>query len=301
MTLHNIEEINRLNIKIGDHITVTRRGDVIPKIINVLTDLRTGNEQDIIIPEICPVCKEKLKFEEVYIRCDNDKCKGRIVGKIVDFVTKLDIKDFGEKLITALVNRNVLNSIADIYYLKANDISVLDKQGSVSANKVINHINKSRQAPLAKIISGLGIANIGEMAGKDLAKFYKSLSNFKNAKYQELTSINNIGSIVASNIINWISQNNDLLNQLINLNLGIDLSNNQGKLANKTFAFTGALSISRKKFQELIEENGGINSSIKQGLNYLIIGNGAKQPKIDKAKKYQAQIITEQDFYNLLK
>ena len=300
VTLHNIEEINRLNIKIGDHITVTRRGDVIPKIINVLTDLRTGNEQDIIIPEICPVCKEKLKFEEVYIRCDNDKCKGRIVGKIVDFVTKLDIKDFGEKLITALVNRNVLNSIADIYYLKANDISVLDKQGSVSANKVIDHINKSRQAPLAKIISGLGIANIGEMAGKDLAKFYKSLSNFKNAKYQELTSINNIGSTVASNIINWISQNNDLLDQLINLNLGIDLSNNQGKLANKTFAFTGALSISRKKFQELIEENGGINSSIKQGLNYLIIGNGAKQPKIDKAKKYNAQIITEQDFYNLL-
>lgn len=300
VTLHNIEEINRLNIKIGDHITVTRRGDVIPKIINVLTDLRTGNEQDIIIPEICPICKEKLKFEEVYIRCDNDKCKGRIVGKIVDFVTKLDIKDFGEKLITALVNRNVLNSIADIYYLKANDISVLDKQGTVSANKVIDHINKSRQAPLAKIISGLGIANIGEMAGKDLAKFYKSLSNFKNAKYQELTSINNIGSTVASNIINWINQNNDLLDQLINLNLGIDLSNNQGKLANKTFAFTGALSISRKKFQELIEENGGINSSIKQGLNYLIIGNGAKQPKIDKAKKYNAQIITEQDFNNLL-
>ena len=200
-----------------------------------------------------------------------------------------------------MVNRNVLNNIADIYYLKANDISVLDKQGLVSANKVISRIEKSKTASLAKIIAGLGIINIGEIAGKDLAKFYKSLNNFKNAKYQELMSINNIGSTVASNIINWINQNNDLLDQLIALNLGNNNDTSTGKLMNKTFAFTGALSISRKKIQELIEENGGINLSIKQGLNYLIIGNGAKQFKIDKAKKYQARIITEQDFYNLLK
>ena len=300
VTLHNIEEMKRLDIKINDHIVVTRRGDVIPKIIKVLSDLRIGNEKEIIIPDICPICNRKLKFEEVYIRCDNEQCKGRIAGKIIDFVTKLDIKDFGEKLIQALVNRNVLNDIADIYYLKAGDISVLEKQGLVSANKVIKHINESKNASLAKIISGLGIANIGDVTGRDLANFYQSLDKFKNAKYQELLKINNIGATIARNIINWIQQNNNLLDKLIILQLG-EYKTINGKLNNKTFAFTGTLSIPRKHLQEMITQNGGHSSSIKNGLNYLIIGSGAKQYKIDQAKKFHAKVINEQDFFNLIK
>ena len=301
VTLHNIDEINRLNIKIGDHIVVTRRGDVIPKIIKTLTNLRQGNEKDIEIPRICPICNSQLIYDEVYIRCINDQCSGRIAGKIIDFITKLEIKDFGEKLIQALVNRGTLKNIADIYYLRVSDISVLDKQGLVSAKKVINHINESKKAPLSKIIAGLGIANIGEVTGKDLAKKYQSLSNFKNATFQELIQIENIGSTVASNIINWIKNNSLLLDKLIKLKLGEKQEMITGKLSNKTFAFTGTLSIPRKHLQEIIETNNGSSSSIKQGLNYLIIGDGAKQHKIDKAKKYKAKIITEQDFFNLLK
>ena len=199
-----------------------------------------------------------------------------------------------------MVNRNVLNNIADIYYLKVSDISVLEKQGLISANKIIKHINESKNAPLAKVISGLGIANIGDVAGKDLAKTYQSLSNFKNAKYQELIKINNIGTVVAKNIINWIQQNNDLLDKLIILQLG-EYKIINGKLNNKTFAFTGTLSIPRKHLQEMITNNGGYSSSIKKGLNYLIIGSGAKQYKIDQAKKLHVQIINEQDFFNLIK
>ena len=302
-TLHNMDEIKRLDIKIGDHVVVTRRGDVIPKIIKVITELRDGTEKAIIPPEICPFCGNKITIRDAYLKCDNDNCLGRITGKIVDFVKKLEIKDFGEKLITALVKRKSLTKVTDIYRLKASDISILDKQGVVSAAKVIQRINDSKQAPLSKIIAGLGINNVGEVTGKDLAEYYSTLERFKNANINELMAMNNIGEVVAVNIIKWISNNQDLIDDLISLGLGankkITIINNT--LNNKTFAFTGALSIPRKKFQEKVEQNGGIISSIKQGLDFLIIGEGAKQPKIIKAQKYGAKVLTENDFEQLIK
>ena len=298
-TLHNIDEINRLDIKIGDHIVVTRRGDVIPKIIKVLPNFRDGTEQDIEIPDKCPICNEPLFFEEVYIRCNNDQCKGRIAGKILDFVIKLDIKDFGEKLIRALVNRGILTNITDIYKLQVNDIASLEKQGLVSATKVLKHIEESKTASLAKLIAGFGITNVGDVTGKDLANYYKSLSKFKNAKFNELVKLENIGATVASNIIKWINNNNQLLDELISLGLGQEQISNS-KLEGLSFAFTGALSTPRKKMQELIINNGGVVSSIKRGLNYLVIGIGAKDHKIEKAKSYNINIINEQEFLNII-
>ena len=302
-TLHNIDEINRLDLKIGDHIVITRRGDVIPKIIKVLPELRDGSEMEIEIPELCPICGSKLVFKDVYIRCENEQCQGRIAGKIIDFVIKLEIKDFGEKLINALVKRKTLTNIADIYRLKVSDISVLEKQGVVSATKIIKHIEKSKQASLAQIIAGLGIANIGEVTGKNIADFYLTLSNFKQAKVQELLQMDNIGPTVANTIVKWIKDNEDLIDDMISLNLGMKDAQiiKSNKLKDKLFAFTGALSKSRNEFQKIITDNGGnFSVSIKQGINYLIIGSGAKQHKIDKAKKLGAEIISENDFYKLL-
>ena len=171
-TLHNIDEIERLDLKIGDHVVVTRRGDVIPKIVKVLHDLRTGNETEIEYPDLCPVCNQPLTYNQVYITCNNDNCQGRIAGKIFDYASKLEIKGLGEKLIEALVKTNKLTKITDLYRLRPSDISVLDKQGLVSAKKIITNINNSRNAPLARVISGLGIANIGDSGGKSLARFY---------------------------------------------------------------------------------------------------------------------------------
>lgn len=302
-TLHNMDEIKRLDIKIGDHVVVTRRGDVIPKIIKVITELRDGTEKAIIPPEICPVCGNKITIHDAYLKCDNDNCLGRITGKIIDFVKKLEIKDFGEKLITALVKRKSLTKVTDIYRLKASDISILDKQGAVSAAKVIQRINDSKQAPLSKIIAGLGINNVGEVTGKDLAEYYSTLERFKNANINELMAMNNIGEVVAVNIIKWINNNQDLIDDLISLGLGANKKTTiiNNTLSNKTFAFTGTLSIPRKKFQEKVEQNGGTISSIKQGLDFLIIGEGAKQPKIIKAQKYGAKVLTENDFEQLIK
>ena len=298
-TLHNIEEVKRLGIKIGDHCVITRRGDVIPKIIKVLPELRDGTEIDISIPEKCPVCGGLITKNDVFIRCDSPTCKGRITGKIIDYINKLDIKDFGEKLITKLVNIGKLTNQMDIYRLVESDISVLDKQGDVSATKIISRINDAKKASLAKIIAGFGIPGIGDVTGAQLASYYQSLTNFKNAKFDELVNMKDIGETTAISIINWIKDNINLIDDAISLNLGIN-QNKDGKLLNKVFAFTGTLSISRKKLQEIIEQNGGSSSSIRNGINYLVIGEGAKKAKIEKAERYNVQIITEKEFNQLL-
>ena len=300
-TLHNIDEIKRLDIKIGDHITVTRRGDVIPKVIRSHPELRTGDEKEIIIPDKCPVCGGPVTKQDVFIRCDNINCKGRIAGRVLDFINKLEIKDFGEKLINKLVELNKIKSIVDIYKLVEKDISTLDKQGDTSAKKVISRINQSKSATLDKVLAGLGIPNIGDTTGKQLAKFYGTLDKFQKATFEELLNMDDIGELTATSILKWIKNNNNLINELIKLNIGQPLPTALGKLNGKTFAFTGTLSISRKKMQETIESNGGINSSIKKGLDYLIIGAGAKDHKIEKAKSLNANVITEDEFYKLIK
>ena len=300
VTLHNIEEIKRLGLMLNDHIIVTRRGDVIPKIIKVDKSLRTGQEKEINLPDKCPVCGGSITKNDVFIRCDNINCAGRIIGKIDDFISKLNIKDVGHKVIEKLVNTGKLKSIGDLYRLKAIDISNLDREGDVSAAKVISRINDSRKAPLSSIIAGLGIPGIGDISGKALAKYYQTLSNFKNAKFEELLTMHDVGETTALSIVKWIKNNESIIDDLISLNLGISEKKKLGVLNNKTFAFTGALSQSRKQISDLIENNGGIISSIKKGLDYLIIGNNAVQAKIDKAVKYGVQVIDEDEFFKIL-
>ena len=302
VTLHNIEEIRRLDLKINDHIIITRRGDVIPKVIKVNKELRTGNEIDIEIPSKCPICNGLITKNDVFIRCNNDNCLGRIIGKIDDFIAKLDIKDVGHKIVEKLVNAGKLKTIGDLYRLKTIDISLLEREGDISAAKVISRINDSRKAPLFAVIAGLGIPNIGDISGKLLANKYQSLVNLKNAKFEDLISLNDIGETTALNIVNWIKNNETIIDDLISLNLGIvEEKNINNILNNQTFAFTGTLSTPRKEMSELIEQNGGIVSSIKKGLNYLIIGEGAVQSKIDKAIKNNAKVINEQQFLNMIK
>lgn len=300
-TLHNIEEIRRLNVKINDTVVVTRRGDVIPKVIRVEESLRTGIEEDIQIPSICPVCGKPVVKTSVMIRCENESCQGRLAGNIEDFITCLEIKDFGTKLIEQLVDNGTLTSQASIFELKVEDISNLDRQGDTSAKKIIKHIEEAKSQPLSHVIAGLGIQNIGSSAGQVLADKYETLDKFKNASYEELLNLADFGERTANNVVTWIKNNQSLVDKLISFNIGMKKEEkHSGSLNGKIFAFTGALSIPRKKMQELITENGGTNSSIKKGIDYLIIGEGAVQEKIDKAKKYGAEVITEEEFNKLL-
>ena len=302
-TLHNCKEIERLDIRIGDHIIVTRRGDVIPKIIGVNKDMRDGTERKIAIPQYCPVCGEPVINTGAFIRCDNELCAGRLSGRIENLVKALDIKNFGGKVIDKLVDENKLKLPADIFKLKADDISGLDRMGIKSAEKIINNINVARNCSLDMVIAGLTIPGVGVAAGKDLASKYKTLDKFRDAKFDDLVMMNDIGETTAHNIIDWLRNNVVYINDLINYNIAMqvrELVSATNKLAAKVFAFTGKLSVSRKNMEADIIDNGGTVSAINKTIDYLIIGDNAVQTKIDKAKKYGAEVITEVEFRKLL-
>ena len=302
-TLHNMDIIKNLDLKIGDHIIVSRHGDVIPEVDKVIKELRTGEEKDIIPPVNCPVCGEPLNTKGTFIRCDNIYCEGRKLSKIENFIKAMEIDNFGPALIEKLYNIGKINTFVDIYYIKKEDISNLDKMGDKSAEKVINNINKSKNNTLDKIINGLMIPNVSIEKSKILMDKYKTLDKFINCTYDELINLPTFGEIIVNNIIDYLNDSNhiNLINELIELNIiGKEKEIKKGKLNNKSFCFTGKLSISRTEMEKIIIDNGGIVSSIKKGTDYLIIGDGAKEHKIEKAKSYGIEVITEDEFNNLI-
>lgn len=215
----------------------------------------------------------------------------------------MDIKNFGGKVIDKLIEENKLKSPADIFKLVADDISSLDRMGTKSAEKIITNINKARNASLDLVIAGLTIPGVGAAAGKDLANKYKTLDKFKDAEFNDLVTMNDIGETTATNIIDWLDNNSSYVDDLIHYNIATEVqefTTTTDKLSASVFAFTGKLSISRKEMEANIVDNGGTVSSINKTINYLIIGDNAVQTKIDKAKKYGAQIISESEFMKML-
>lgn len=301
ITLHNIEELERLEAKINDYAVIERRGDVIPKITGVRKELRTGEENDIKIPKYCHVCGELVTSKKAFIRCDNVDCQGRLTGKIENLVNKLDIKDLGIGIIEKIVDADLVEDQTDIFKLTVDQLKNLDRLGEKNATKIVNNIKNAISSPLNLVISGLTIKNVGDNTGKILSKKYGTLDNFRNAKLDELVEINDIGEVTANNIISWIKENRDVINKLITYNVGMTVVEEKtGNLDGVTFAFTGSLSVSRKEFEKTIENSGGVISSIKKGLDYLIIGNGYVPAKAEKAEKYGAKVISEEDFYKMI-
>ena len=215
-TLHNYEEIKRLDLKIGDYVLVEKRGDVIPKITKVYTELRTGDEINIEEPQYCPECGNKLIKQNIFIRCDNKNCFGRKLFKIVNYCMSMDIKDFGQKKIEKLVENNVINCIEDLYKLTPEKFEGIEGFAEKSINTIINNIEKSKLNSLDKVIAGLTIENVGVKMSKEFAKRFKTLENFKNAKIENFYGF---GEVVSKNTLKWIINNQELLNNLIELNV----------------------------------------------------------------------------------
>lgn len=295
-TLHNYEEIKRLDLKIGDYVLVEKRGDVIPKITKVYTELRTGDEIDIEKPEYCPECGSKLTEQNIFIRCDNKNCTGGKLFKIVNYCMVMDIKDFGQKKIEKLVENNVINCIEDLYKLTPEKFEGIEGFAEKSANTIINNIEKSKSNSLDKVIAGLTIKNVGTKMGKEFAERFKTLENFKNAKIEDFEGF---GEVVSKYTIEWITNNQELLSNLIELNVYSEQVK-ETKLNGISFSFTGKLNNSRKVYENKIIENGGVIGNINKNLNYLVIGDGAKEHKIDKAKSYNVNVINEEEFNKLM-
>jgi DNA ligase (NAD+) len=309
VTLHNQDEIDRKDIRLGDKVLIERSGDVIPKIVKVI-ERENQNSLKFKIDNICPSCGQKTRKQndEAIIRCNNFYCPSQVLGRIQHYCSKLamNIEGLGEKIVEQLIENKLVKNIDDLYLIKKNEISKLNGLGERSAKNIIDSINNSKETTFSKFVYALGIRNVGEHTSKLLEKKFKGdMERFKNATEIGLLEVDEIGEIVARSIVSfWKDEKNstmvqNCLNRGVIINRPMDSLSNQ--LSDKVFVFTGALSMmSRKDAKALVEGSGGqTKNSITKKTTYLVAGENSGS-KLDKAKELGISILSEKDFIDLI-
>jgi DNA ligase (NAD+) len=319
-TLHNKEEIKRLGLKIGDTVIVTRSGDVIPKILKVLSSLRTGKEKDFEMPNKCPMCNSEVTTDEsgILIRCVNKKCPGRNEGYLEHFVSRqgFDIKGLGDKILKKLVEENLITDVSDIFDLEEGDLKVLERFGEKSSQNIINSILKSKEININKFLFALGIPNIGKESAVVVAdrllsegKIQTPNDLLKLALRLSKTDFNNLpdfGDKMTEEIYEYFNSPHTLklFDKLTKANVKIltEKKVKNLKLKGLKFLFTGELeSMSRLEAQEKVKECGGeIKEAVTKDLNYLVVGENPGS-KLEKAKKMKIAIVSEKEFLKMIK
>ncbi len=309
-TLHNEDEIKRKDIKIGDWVWIIKSGDVIPKITGVIKEKRTGNEKDFRMPEYCPSCGAKLykPEDEAIWRCPNVSCPAKLKGSILHFVSRdaMNIEGMGEALVQQLLNKKMLNDIADIYYLDPLKVEKLERMGKKSTENLMREIEKSKSNELYRLIYGLGIRLVGEYTAKLLARKFKSLDNLMKASKEELIEINEIGDKVADSIIIFFKEERNL-NVIEKLRkAGVNFKDREevksgNKLNGFQFVFTGELNnFTRSEAKKIVESLGGkVTSSVSSKTDFVVVGENPGS-KFEKAKKLGIKIINENEFLKLI-
>ena len=310
-SLHNQDEINRKDIRIGDTVIVERAGDVIPKIISVRLDKRPQGSKKFVIDLHCPECNQKTNKNknEVISYCLNYNCPAQIKGRIQHFVSKkgLDIDGLGKKIIESLVNKKIITSIDDVFSIQKDVLTQLDGFGNKLANKIVESIERSKKTSFSKFVYALGIRNVGEHTAQILDSiFIGDIKKFQNAKIEELEAVDEIGPIVSNSIKQFWDDNtnktivNNCLERGLNFEKKLKLAN--PKVNGKVFVFTGSLKkMRRQEASSIVKKFGGIvSSSISKKTNFLIAG-GKSGSKISKAKNLNISILNENKFLELVK
>ena len=308
-TLHNQDEIDKKDIRIGDWVIVQRAGDVIPEVVKVIESKRTGNEKKYHIPNTCPVCGGhvvRLPGEAAH-RCQNVSCPAQLKQQIRHFASRnaMDIEGLGDKLIDQLVDRGLVKDIAGLYFLTKEQWSKLERMADKSAQNIIDALEKSKKIPLGRFIFALGIRFVGEHAARLLAEHFRTFENLKRASYEELLNIHEIGPQSAQSIIQFFNEpkNIDMINRLFKAGIQIEKETAPKKqpLAGKTFVFTGALeNFTRHEAEELVTSLGGrAASSVSRNTDFVVVG---KDPgsKAQKARDLGVHILTEQEFKKMI-
>lgn len=307
-TLHNFDEIKRLEVMIGDKVFIEKSGEIIPKIVKVIKEDRK-DVKEITFPDLCPVCKEELLMEEkdVSAWCVNPDCPARIKSSILHFASRdaLDIRGLGEKVVDQLVDKGFVRSVSDIFEL--NEVKLLQLEGfkEKSVSNLLSAISESKDKPFDKVLYGLGILHVGKKTAEVLAQHFGSINKLMQATVEELISVRDIGDVVANSIYTTCRSEKfiALVEKLKSFGLKFELEkkNVSNKLKGKNFLITGKLSKSRKDMEKLVIENGGnILVSVNKDLDYLIVGESPGS-KLDKAKKLNVKIISEADFMEMIK
>lgn len=316
-TLHNANEIERLDLHEGDSVFVEKGGEIIPKIISVNLDKRKAGAVPVIYPTICPECNTPLirKEGEVAFYCPNDEaCPPQIVGKIQHFIGRkaMNIDGLGDETIETFYQRGLVNHISDLYTLheKAEDLKTLERFGEKSIENMLKGIELSKLMPFEKVLFGLGIRYVGETVAKKLAFGTKNIDNLASASLEDLISIDEIGQRIAESIIEYFGKPEHIqqiaLLKAYGLQLEVvenEITLQSDKLTGKTFVISGVFeNYSREELKNMIESNGGkILSGISAKLNYLVAGDNMGPSKLEKAKKLNVPLISEDDLLELLK
>ena len=306
VTLHNQDEIDKKDIRIGDTVLIQRAGDVIPEVIKVIMNNRDTKSKPFIIPNNCPDCNEEVKRDigDAVHRCLNDKCNSKIIGSIEHYVSKncLNIEGLGIKIIELLLKEKIIFDFSDLYYLNQNELSHLERLGDKSAYNIIESINKSKQCSMSQFINGLGIRHVGQNSAKLLERFFLGdIVKLINANKDDLISIPEIGEVMAQSITDYFNNeiNIEKIYKCIDGGLKFNKIKNiiSSKISGKIFVFTGTLNkMSRTEAISLIESYGAkSSSSISKKTDFLIAGENSGS-KLYKAKQYNITILSENDF-----
>ena len=310
-TLHNEDFIKEKDLKIGDRVIIQKAGDVIPEVVEAVKSKRTGEEKEFIMPKVCPVCGAPTIREdgEAVTRCTGIECSAKALRNIVHFASKegMEIDGLGYSIIEQLLDRKIINNIADIYSLKLEDVASLKKNGKKFAQNLIDAIEKSKSNDLFKLITGLGIRHIGAKSAKNLARKFRTMDNLMNASIEELSVQNDVGEITAKSIYDFFreEQSIDLINKLklagVNME-SLEEENTDNRFEGKTFVLTGALSkYSRDEASDIIEKLGGKTSgSVSKKTSYVLAGEDAGS-KLTKAQNLGVTVITEEEFEEMIK
>jgi DNA ligase (NAD+) len=308
-TLHNLDEIRRLELKIGDTVIVGRAGDVIPDVLRVLPELRTGKEKEFHMPKKCPVCGQAVEKipDQVAYRCINRNCPAIRREAIYHFVSRraFDMAGIGPKIIDQLMDAGLIGDAADLFTLEKEDLLNLERFADRSAQKTISSIQSRQKIVLSKFIYSLGIDHVGEETAFALAKKFHTLDSLRKASLEELQNVRDIGPVVAESVYEWFQKpyNQNLLDKI--LKAGVHVAQEkviQSKLSGKVFVLTGTLeSMSREEAQDKIRELGGdVSSSVSEQTDYVVAGSEPGS-KYDKAQKLGVKILDEKEFLSLLK
>ena len=307
-SLHNEEDINRKDIRVGDIVIIERAGDVIPHIIGPVTETRTGKEVPFRMPELCPQCEFPIIKEDSTHRCSNSSCPAVFLESIRHFVSKnaLDIEGLGEKWCASLISNNMIQKLSDIYKLNISELSTLDRMGEVLASKLVANIEDSKSRPLDRVIFGLGILHVGSEIATLLAQTYGSLQNLSEASLDDLLAIDGIGPKIAQSIKDYfnVESNKSLIYELEKLGLNMNSevkSISSNVFTGLTFVITGTLhNLTRKDTEELIKTNGGkVTNSVTSKTSYLITGDSPGS-KLTKAQEIGTTVLTESEFLALM-
>ena len=311
-SLHNKDIIDELDIHIGDMVVVKKAGEIIPKVVRVVRELRTEGSTKYTMPNTCPSCGQQTytKENDPFTRCKNPDCPDQNIRRIIHFASRdaLNIEGLGYKVVTTLYEKGIIAHTIDLFSLEREKLISLDRMGEKSVDNLLNAIENSKQSSLDKVIFALGILNVGKKAGKILAEKYLNLTNLMNATLDELVNLDDVGQITAESILDYLSDENNIkfINDLIKVGMNpqyeVQEVNTNNIFAGKTVVLTGKLvELTRNEAKEYLEKYGAkVTGSVTSKTDLVIAGEKAGS-KLAKAEQLGIRVINEEEFANMVR